>query len=121
MLQMLAEVISTKELLGLIAFAKLMYTIEMHATCFPVRSWLVGKLLATVAASIICWERGGRRRGLRLGGTTVGRWYIGGRVERAVEPAIESGARPGMFPEMKRILVTLGFVFILEPIGAVHA
>ena len=121
MLQMLTEMISTKEFLRLIAFAKLMYTIEMHATCFPVRSWLVGKLLATVAASIICGERGGRRWGLRLGRTTVGRWHIGGRVERAVESAIESGARPGMFPEMKRILVTLGFVLILKAIGAVRA
>ena len=121
MLQMLAEVVSTKEFLGLIAFAKLMYTIEMHTTCFPVRSWLVGKLLATVAASIICWEGCGWRWGLRLGRTTVGRWHNSGRVERAVKPAIESGARPGMFPEMERILVTLGFVLILESIGAVRA
>lgn len=121
MLQMLAEMVGTKELLGLVAFAKLVYTVEMRATCFPIRSWLVGKLCATVAASIKCCERGGRRWGLRLGRTTVGGWYVSRRVERAIETAVEGGAGPGVFSEVKRILVTLGFIFILEPIGAVHA
>lgn len=121
MLQVLAEMVGTKELLGLVAFAKLMYTVEMRTTCFPVRSWLVGKLCATVAASIERCERGGRRRGLRLRRTVVCRWYVSGGVERVTEIVVEGGARPGMFSEMKRILMTLGFVLILEPIRAEHA
>lgn len=121
MLQMLAEMVGTKEFLGLVAFAELMYTIEMRTTCFPIRCWLIGKLLPTVAASIECCERGGWGWRLRRGRTVVGGWYISGRVECAIETVVEGGTRPGVFPEVKRILVTLGFVFILEPIGAVHA
>ena len=121
MLQMLAEMVCTEELFGLVAFAELVHTVEMRTPCFPVGSRLVGELCATIAASIECCERGGRRRGLRLGRTVVGGWYVGGRVERAVETAVERRARPGVFPEMKRILVTLGFIFILEPISAIHA
>lgn len=121
MLQMLAEMVGTKELFGLVAFTKLVYTVEMCTTYFPIRSWLVGKLCATVTASIECCQGSGRRRGLRLGRTVVGGWYISRRIERAIETAVEGGARPGVFPEVKRILVTLGFVFVLEPIGAVHA
>lgn len=121
MLQMLAEMVGTKELLGLVAFTKFMYAVKMRTTCFPIRSWLVGKLCATVAASIGRCERGGWRRGLRLGRTVVVGWYVGGRIERAIGTTVEGGARPGVFPEVKRILVTLGFVFILESVGAVHA
>ena len=118
MLQMLAKMVCAKELLGLVAFAKFMYTVEMRTTCFPIRSWLVGKLCATVTASIECRERGGRRRRLGLGRTVVGGWYISGRVECIIETAVEGGTRPGVFPEVKRILVTLGLILILEPIGA---
>ena len=100
MLQMLAEMIGTKEFLGLVAFTKFMYTVEMRTTCFPIGGWLVGELCATVAASIECCERGGRWRGLRLGSTVVGGWYVIGRVERAIETAVESGARPGVFAEV---------------------
>ena len=121
MLQMLAEMIGTKKLLGLVAFAKLVNTIEMRTACFPIRSWLVGELCATVSASIVCRERCGRRWRLRLRRAVVGRRNISGSVERAIEIAAEGSARPGMFPKVKRILVTLGFIFILEPIGAVHA
>ena len=121
MLQMLAEVIGTKEFLGLVAFTKFMYTVEMRTTCFPIRSWLVGELCTTVSASIECCERGGWWRWLRLGSTVIRGWYITGRIEGAIETAIESGARPGVFTEVQGILMTLGFVFILEPIGAIHA
>ena len=121
MLQMLTKMIGTKEFLGLVAFTKFVYTIQMRTACFPVRSWLVGKLQATVAASIECCQRGGRRRWLWLGRTVVGGWYVGGRIERAIEAAVESGARPRVFPEVERVLVTLGFIFIFEPIITVHA
>lgn len=121
MLQMLAEMVGTKELLGLIAFAKLMYTVQMRSTCFPVRSWLIGKLCATVAASIECRKRGGRRRGLRLRRTVVGGWYVSRGIERITEIAVEGGARPRVFSEVKRVLMTLCFVFILESIRAVIA
>lgn len=120
-LQMLAKVVGTKEFLGLVAFTELVHTVEMRTAGYPIRSWLVGKLCATIAASIECGKRGGRRRGMRLGRTIFGRWYSSGRIERAITTAVKSGARPGVFPEVKRILVTLGFVFVLEPIGAVHA
>ena len=121
MLQMLTEMVGTKELLGLIAFTKLVYTVEMRTPCFPVWGWLVGKLCATVTACIEWCQRGGGGRGLRLGRAVVGGWYIVGRVECAIKTVVEDGTRPGMFPEMKRILMTLGFVFVFEPIGAVHA
>lgn len=120
-LQMLAEMIGTKELLRLVAFTKLMYTVEMCAPCFPVWGWLVGKLCATVTACIECCQGAGGGRGLRLGRTVVGWWYVVGRVERAIETVVEDGTRPRVFPEMERILMTLGFVFVFEPIGAVHA
>ena len=99
--QVLAEVIRTKELFRLIALSKFMYTVEMRTTCFPVRSWLVGELQATVAASIECCERGGWWWGLRLGSTVVRGWYITGGVEGAIETAIEGGARPGVFAEVQ--------------------
>lgn len=94
MLQMLAEMVGTKELLGLVTLAKLVYTVEMRTTCFPIRRWLVGKLCATVATSIECCDRIGWRWGLRLGRTVVGRRYVSGRVERAIETAVEGGTRP---------------------------
>ena len=121
MLQMLAEMVGTKELLRLVAFTKFVDAIEMRTPCFPVRGWLVGKLCATVTAGIECCQRVGRRRRLRLRRTAVGGWYVIGRVECAIKTVVEGGARPGVFPKMKRILMTLGFIFVLEPIGAVHA
>lgn len=101
MLQMLAEMIGTKEFLGLVAFTEFMYTVEMRTTCFPIRSWLVGKLCSTVAACIECCERGGWWRRLRRGSTVVGRWYVIGRVECAIETAVEGGARPGVFAQVQ--------------------
>ena len=121
MLQMLAEMVGPKELLGLVAFTKLMYAVKMRTTYFPIRSWLVRKLCATVAASVERCERGGWRRRLRLGRTVVGEWYVGGRIESTIGTTVEGGARPGVFAEVKRILVSLGFVFILESVGAVVA
>lgn len=121
MLQMLAEMIGTKEFLGLVAFTEFMYTVEMCTTCLPIRSWLVGKLCATVAASIECCERGGRWRRLRLGSTVVGRWYVIGRVERAIKAAVEGCTRPGVFTQVQRVLMALGLVLIFEPIRAIHA
>ena len=91
---MLAEMVGTEELLGLVTFAKLMYTVEMRTTCFPIRSWLVGKLCATVTTSIKCCKRIGWRRDLRLGSTVVGRRYVSGRIECAFESAVEGGTRP---------------------------
>ena len=116
--QMLAKLVSTKEFLGSLACARFMYAIEMSTTCFPIRSWLVWKLFTTVEASIECWERGGRGRGLRLGGTVFDGWCVSGGVECAIETPIEGRTRPGVFSQMKRIFMTLGFIFVLEPIRA---
>ena len=93
-LQMLAKMVGTKELFGLVAFTEFMYAVKMRTAYFPIRSWLVGKLCATVAASIERCERGGRRWRVRLGRTVVDGWYVGGRIERAIETAVEGGARP---------------------------
>ena len=121
MFQMLTEMVGTKEFLRLVAFTKLVYTVEVGTPCFPVWGWLIGKLCATVTACIERCERGGGGRGLRLRRAVVGGRYIIRRVERAIKAVVEDGTGPGMFPQMKRILMTLGFVFVLEAIGAVHA
>ena len=64
MLQMSTKMIGMKEFLGLIAFAKLVYALEMCTTCYPIRSWLVGILCATVAAGIERCKGARRRLGL---------------------------------------------------------
>ena len=64
MLQMLPEMVGTKELLGLIAFTEFVYTVEMRTPSFPIWGWLVGKLYATVTASVECSQGGRRRLGL---------------------------------------------------------
>ena len=121
MFQMLTEMVGTKEFLRLVAFTKLVYTVEVRTPCFPIWGWLVGKLCTTVTACIERCERGGGGRGLRLGRAIVGRWYVVGSVERAIKTVVQDGTGPGVFPQMKRILMTLGLVFVLEAIGAVHA
>lgn len=119
--QVLTEMVGTKELLRLVAFTKLVYTVEVRTPCFPVWGWLIGKLCATVTACIERCKRGGGGRGLRLRRTVVGRRYVVGSIERAIKTIIKDGTGPGMFPQVKRILMTFGFVFVLEAIGAVHA
>jgi hypothetical protein len=41
-------------------------------------------------------------------------------MERSLN-ASEGSARPGMSPQMQRILMALGFIFVLEPIRAILA
>ena len=88
MLQMLAEMVGTKEFLRLVAFTELVYTIEVRTPCFPIWSWLVGKLCATVTACIERCERGGGGWGLRLRRTVVGRRYVIGGVEGAIKTVV---------------------------------
>ena len=115
-LQVLSEVIGSKELFRLIALAKFMYILKMLSAFIPIRSWIVGKLLATIAASIKGCERiqGGLSMGLAR--ASICRWNGGGGVKSGVVVALESGARPGMTTEVEGVLVTLSLVLILEAI-----
>ena len=118
-LQMLTEMINTKEFLVLIAFAILVYAVEMCTACFPIRGWFVGKLCATVPANIECGERCGQ--GLRLPQIVIRKSYTLRSVDQVVKVVFKGNAGPGVFSKMQRILMTLERVLSLEAIGAVFA
>lgn len=97
-LQVLPEMVRAKELLALVALAKLVHVVQVFNTCVPVR-W-VGKLAAAVAAGVgdggasVCGVVG--RCKVRICG---GR-RVGGRVEGHFEGG-KKRTRPGMFTQMK--------------------
>ena len=51
----------------------------------------------------------------------VRRLYTLKRVDQVVEVTLEGNARPGVFSEMQRLLMTLERVLSPEAIGAVYA
>ena len=61
-LEMLSEVIGSKELFGLITFTKLMYVGQVVYPAIPVRLRLIWEIFTTVAASV-GEGAGGRLRG----------------------------------------------------------
>lgn len=98
---MLPKVICPVELLGLIAFSKLVLPGQMFNSLLPLRRhW---KFFPTITAYFTS------RRMLR------------GSVERCRIIAWECRARPRVFPQMEWILVPFCFVFILKPIVAILA
>lgn len=52
-LEMLAEMVCTEELLRIVAFAELVYDGEMLESAVPVWLGMIGKLLAAVAAGVM--------------------------------------------------------------------
>lgn len=99
-LQMLSEVICAEELLGLVALAELVRMVQMLCSGVPVGG--VRKLLATESAYV------------------GGGWTSRGRVKCSLY-ASERSTRPGVSPQMQRILVAFSLVLVLEPIRAILA
>lgn len=99
--QVLAEMICTVELFGLIALAELVDLGQMLGPGVPVCG--VGKFLTTVAANV--------RHRMPAGGVESC-WHAAG---------LEGRAGPRMSTEMQRVLVPLCLVLVLEAIGAVLA
>ena len=97
-LKMLAEVVGAEELFRLIALAEFMLLTQMLGSDVPV--WRIREFLAAVSAHIVS-----RRVDVR-------------RVECGRNPT-KCCARPRMLPQMQRILMTLGFVFIFESVWTV--
>lgn len=97
---MLSEMVRAEELLGLIAFAKFVCVVQMFCSSIPIRG--VGKFFTAKS-------------------TQVGRGWTGRiRVECSLN-ASKRSTRPRVSPQMQRILVTLGLIFVLESIRAVLA
>jgi hypothetical protein len=99
-LQMLSEVVCAEEFLGLVALAKLVRMVQMLCSDVPVGR--VGELLATESADV---GRG---------------WTSRRRVKRSLY-ASERSTRPGVSPQVQRILVAFSLVLVLEPIWAILA
>ena len=100
MLQVLAKVIGAEELLGLVAFAKLMHVIQVLGPSVPIRG--IGELLTAITAYVGCCRVGWRG--------------VKGRTHTS-----ERSARPRMPPKMERVLVSFGLVLVLESVRAVLA
>lgn len=101
MLQVLPEVVRAIKLLGLITLAKLVLGSQMVNACIP--ECRNRKFLPTVAAKI------GRIRPV---------WRL---VECRLVIPRERCTRPRVLTQMKRVLMALGLVFVLEPVVAVLA
>lgn len=100
-LEVLAEVVGAKELLGQVALAELVGVVEVFGARVPVRPRLVAELLAAVAADVDGGDRG-----------------------RAVEGRFrgeQGGAGPRVAAQVEGVLVPLGFVLVLESVRAVEA
>lgn len=114
---MLTEVVGAEELLRLIAFTELVYVGEMLATGVPIGRGIVWKLFAAVSASIERRHRVQRR--CRLTRAVFGRRDGGRRVEGGVVLTAKDRTRPGMLAKVERILMSFGFVFVLEAVVTV--
>jgi hypothetical protein len=105
-LEVLSKVVCSEELFGLIAFAKFVYTREMFNSAIPVGRRMVWEFLTTEATDI-CY------RTVRP---------LGIRRTRGVEDCLIAGdgrTGPRVSPQMERVLVSFGFVLILEAVVAV--
>ena len=108
-LEVLTEVIGAKEFLRLIAFAEFVHVLKMVDTVVPVRMWVVGELLSTIAANVHSRYRVHQGRGVvGCNGTR--------RVESSFVLAGQSGTRPGMTAKVKGVLMTFSLVLVFEPI-----
>lgn len=97
MLEMLAKVVGAEELLRLVALSKFVHLIKMLCSNIPL--WWIGKLFAAIAAEISATRRlGGMESGLS---------------------ACKNSTAPAMAAKMEGVLVSLGFVFVLEAVRAV--
>lgn len=99
-LQVLSEMVCTEEFLCLVAFTKFVHMVQMLRSCVPICG--IRKLFATVATNVCC-------RCTRRG------WV------KSSADASERRARPRMSPQMQRVLVALGFVFVFKSVRTILA
>lgn len=110
--QMLPKMGCSEKLLVQIAFSEIV-DIQVSDTIFPTGVGNISKFGSTVAADI--YSRFMIRVDCELGIWIVGFWRGGGAgVKDALVVAGQYSAGPGLMMEVKRILMTLGFVFVLE-------
>jgi hypothetical protein len=98
MLQMLPKMVGAEELLRLVALSEFVYVVQVLGADIPL--WWIGELLATVATEI-----GASRR---LRGVESGLY------------ACENRATPTMPTQMEGILVSFGFILVLEAIRTIR-
>jgi hypothetical protein len=99
MLQVLAEMVGSEELLGLVALAKLVNGVDVFCARVPFRR--VGELCSTVAARVSAVLRR--------------------RLVVDCLDAEQGGTGPGVTAEVQRVLVSFGLVLVLEPVRTVEA
>jgi hypothetical protein len=117
-LEMLAEVIRSVELLRRVALAELVHILQMAYPLFPIllrsMSWR-----HTTAQGTAAWPASRPSKLFTTVPASVGLTRPGRRfVERPVVSR-QCRTRPGVTAYMERVLVTLGLVLVLETIGAV--
>lgn len=100
-LEVLAEMIGSVELLARIALAEFVHILEMANTVVPVLFLFPapGKLLTAVSTNIRLTES------------------CGAVMKSAFVPG-QGRAGPAVPPDMERVLMPLGFVLVLEPVAA---
>lgn len=100
-LEVLAEMIGSVELLARVALAEFVHILEMANTVVPVLFLFPapGKLLTAVSTNIRLTEPCG---------AVMKRAFVRG----------QGRAGPAVTPDMERILMPLGFVLVLEPVAA---
>ena len=117
--QVLSEVVCTIEFFTLVAFAELVDLGEVLAAGHPVGLRVVGELFATVSTNIDgCISTLLRRwhvASVRM------RWHRRAWIEGSSETSFQSGTGPRVTAKMERILMSFGFVLVLESIVAVLA
>jgi hypothetical protein len=119
-LQVLAEVICAEKLLGRIALAELVYSLEMLVALFNVLLGGISWHDTTVQGPA---ARAHARPGKVESAVTAGvsftrpiRWVVKGPVV-----AWQGGARPGVPPHMQRVLVAFCLILVLESVATIIA
>lgn len=96
-LQMLPEMIRPEELFGLVALSKFVFSFQVLSPYLQIRR--TRKLLATIP-------------------TDIKKPWALCRMMKCGFLSYQSSTRPRVLSQVQRILVTLRFVFVLEPVGA---
>lgn len=112
-LEVLPEVVGPPKLLGDVALAELVHLLQVLRPGFPV---LVCNLPSTVGRETR--EASGPGKIPAAVAAAVGLAGTGGAVVEGVLEGEHGAARPAVAAEVERVLVALGFVLVLEAVGA---
>ena len=119
MFQVLSKVVRTIEFFALVTFPKLVDLGEVLAARDPVRLGIVGEFIAAVAANIdSCVSTLLRWWNVA---SVCTRWYGSAWIKGSSEASFQSGTRPRVATKVERVLMSLGFVLVLESIVTVLA